>query len=133
VSKKKKREKLAKAQYAIYWDARGQGLSRKEAAVLAGFDPVPYVASSDTSRQAAEEIVPHVGNLREKVYECIAAHPTQWGSTGVTDEQIAEFTGLNPSTCRPRRLELLREGRIRQVGEGRTASGRRAALWGISA
>jgi hypothetical protein len=61
--------------------------------------------------------------LRERVFGLIA----MFGP--VTDEQIAELGHLNPSTARPRRLELERAGRIEAAGYSRTKSGRRAVAW----
>ena len=46
-----------------------------------------------------------------------------------TDEQIAEGLNMNPSTVRPRRLELERAGRIEPAGASKTRSGRRAVGW----
>jgi predicted HTH transcriptional regulator len=51
----------------------------------------------------------------------------------LTDEAIAVELKLNPSTARPRRIELVNDGVVVRVGEGKTTSGRRAALWGVSA
>lgn len=52
---------------------------------------------------------------------------------GMTDEQIQEATGLNPSTERPRRGELEAGGLVVDTGErGRTHSGRPAILWTLS-
>jgi transcription initiation factor IIE alpha subunit len=48
----------------------------------------------------------------------------------LTDEQIVERTGIGANTVRPRRVELVREGLVQAVGEGRTASGKRATTWG---
>jgi transcription initiation factor IIE alpha subunit len=48
----------------------------------------------------------------------------------LTDEQIVERTGIGANTVRPRRVELVREGLVQAVGEGRTVSGKRAVTWG---
>ena len=109
---KKKRAKIA-AEQGTFNDARTI------------FTPAPYVATSPTSKAAAEEIEPQVVNLKERVFDEIKC------CQPCTDEMISEHTGLNPSTARPRRVELVRAGRVVQVGEGKTSSGRRAALWGL--
>lgn len=83
----------------------------------------PSVHTSEASVEAAEKIEPFTGNLREHVYDCIA----MFGP--MTDEAIAVGLNMNPSTQRPRRLELQRAGRIVQVGHGRTRAGHKAALW----
>ncbi len=48
----------------------------------------------------------------------------------LTDEQLVERTGIGANTVRPRRVELVRDGLVQAVGEGRTASGKRAVTWG---
>lgn len=48
----------------------------------------------------------------------------------MTDEQIVACTGIPANTARPRRLDLVRDGLVQAVGEGRTASGKRAVTWG---
>jgi predicted ArsR family transcriptional regulator len=48
----------------------------------------------------------------------------------MTDEQIADTLHLAPNTARPRRIELVQDGLVVQVGEAKTKSGRRAILWG---
>lgn len=89
------------------------------------FDLVPpYQRHSGTSRQAAVEAAPLVAGDRERVASFLRIHGP------ATDEQIACALGLNPSTERPRRVKLVEDGLVAQVGEGRTSSGRRAALWG---
>lgn len=98
---------------------------KKDKAQLSLVESPPFVTGSPTSEAAAEEIKPSAGNLRERVYESIAQHSPH----GITDEEIANCAMLNPSTARPRRVELQRAGRVIQVGEGKTAAGRRAALW----
>jgi hypothetical protein len=83
----------------------------------------PFVAGSPTSYEAAKEIREDAGTLRELVYVFIRDHGP------VSDEQIAEHLCMNPSTARPRRLELYRAGRIHQSGYTRTNAGRRAVAW----
>lgn len=84
----------------------------------------PFIAGSPTSHAAAEEIKPTAQNLRERVFACIADHPY-----GLNDEEIAELLRMNPSTERPRRIELQRSGRIRQDGTRMTKSGRQGVAW----
>lgn len=87
----------------------------------------PYVKHSATSHAAARQIVPLARNYKERVFAYIEAHP------GATDEMVADGTRLNPSTVRPRRVELAREGRIvLETSPRMTRSGRKAQAWRIS-
>ena len=88
--------------------------------------PAPYVAGSATSHAAAVEIEPERANYRERVLRAIANHP------GISDERIAEVTGLNPSTVRPRRVELARTGAIELAGFSRTRAGRKCQCWRVA-
>jgi predicted ArsR family transcriptional regulator len=63
------------------------------------------------------------------VLRCIA----RAGDRGITDEAIASELDINPSTERPRRIELLSDGLIEATGEAMTRSGRRAIAWGATA
>jgi hypothetical protein len=87
--------------------------------------PTPFdqPSTAQTRREAAQSIRESAPTLREKVYAFIAEHP------GVTDERIAESLNMNPSTVRPRRLELVQAGRIEAAGASKTRSGRRAVGW----
>ena len=62
--------------------------------------------------------------LQRRVLEFLQARPE-----GATDEQIASGLGLNPSTARPRRIELQRRGLVVEAGTRKTASGRNAITW----
>jgi hypothetical protein len=84
----------------------------------------PASQPTPTSEEAAAQIAPSVSGLRRRVYEFVR----QKGL--VTDEQICNELGLNPSTARPRRIELVQVGLIRNSGKvAPTASGRSAVLW----
>lgn len=85
----------------------------------------PAQAHSETSRQAAVAIAPTSGTLRAKVLAFIQTR----GAAGATDEEIAQALGLNPSTARPRRIELVRGGFIEKRGTRKTSSGRAADVW----
>jgi hypothetical protein len=90
------------------------------------FDPprsLPYQRHSDTSRAAAQSMKEPAVNLRTQVLTFIRTRGP------VTDEQIALGMGINPSTARPRRIELLRDGHIVEAGKATTASGRKASMW----
>ena len=89
------------------------------------FDDPPRQAHSPTSIEAAEAIKPDSNRLRAVVLAWIRSR----GELGSTDEEGIAGTGMNPSTYRPRRIELWRAGVIREGGERLTASGRKAVVW----
>jgi hypothetical protein len=99
--------------------------------------PFPKVArdARDTSRIAAVLAWPAAPTQRERVLGLVQ-HATWigWGDDfGITDEQIQNELGMNPSTERPRRLELEEQGLIFDSGEKRkTRSGRPAIVWRAS-
>jgi hypothetical protein len=80
---------------------------------------------SVTSRAAAAKIEPRRGTLQTIVYLYIKSC-----SSGATDEEGMEATGIVASTYRPRRVELVEAGRIVDSGRTRkTRSGREAVVW----
>lgn len=83
----------------------------------------PYIVHNETSRAAAVSIRPVAGTLRARVLEAIERHGP------LTDEAGCELTGMNPSTWRPRRVELERAGLIRAAGERAGRSGRAMTTW----
>ena len=89
------------------------------------FDP-PAVLTSDTSIAAADAIKPDANRLRAVVLATLE----QAGTEGMTDEEIQDATGLQGSCQRPRRVELVQRGLVRDSGNTRpTRSGRRAVVW----
>jgi len=81
--------------------------------------PAPYVAPVLMTTPVAQ-------TQRARLLAWLTAHPC------VTDEEIAEGAGLNPSAARPRRRELIEAGVVRKVDmDGRTRAGRRAARWAV--
>jgi hypothetical protein len=88
--------------------------------------PAPYVAGSDTSREAAALIGPKASSLRAKVLRYI----THQGSRGATDDEIQEMLKMDPSTERPRRIELEEARLIEKTESTRyTRSGRLAGVY----
>ena len=86
----------------------------------------PAQAHSPTSQAAARLIKPEANRLRAQVLACLTAA----GNDGMTDEQIIDATGLGASTARPRRIELVEQGRVKASGLTRpTRSGRAATVW----
>ena len=87
----------------------------------------PFVRHSDTSREAAES-GSHTARstVRHRVHDFI----DEQGDGGATDEEIIDAIGGNPSGIRPRRIELVQAGLVRDSGKRRaTRSGRQAVIW----
>lgn len=83
----------------------------------------PSVNGSATSAAAADSLDGKALNaLQRRVLEHLAWRPS-------TDEEIANELAMNPSTVRPRRIELVRIGLVVEDGTRRTASGRMATVW----
>jgi hypothetical protein len=88
----------------------------------------PFQAHSTTSQSSARAIAPDARSLREQVYALLKRE--QLFTRGLTDEEIAFRLSMNPSTERPRRIELQRAGLVIDSGERRkTKSGREAVVW----
>jgi len=83
-------------------------------------------ATAATRREAKELIEPSVANYREQVLRYIRGHGP------CCDERISDGLKMNPSTQRPRRIELERAGRIVASGTQVTRSGRKAISWVVS-
>ena len=89
--------------------------------------PMPPSQPVETSRAAARSIQRLAPTLRHQVFEFLRGRPQ-----GATDEEIQLALNLNPSTERPRRIELQRTGMVRDSGrKRRTTSGRLATVWEI--
>lgn len=92
---------------------------------LFDYSGLPYQRHSDTSLQAAIEAEPAAGTQRRRVFDLMFMAPR-----GLTDHQMQEFLNMNPSTQRPRRIELVERGFVRDSGMRRqTPSGRWAVVW----
>jgi len=88
----------------------------------------PFQGHSPTSRAAAKEIAGPARSLKSRVHEFIARR----GDSGCTDEEIQIALEMNPSTQRPRRVDLVRDGVVEDSGRQRkTRSGRNATIWVI--
>lgn len=86
----------------------------------------PSIAHSPESRQAAEQIKPNAGTMRAAVLRFIASR----GTRGAIDDEVQLGLGMNPSTERPRRIELY-ESRliVKTVSTRKTRTGRSAVVW----
>jgi|14BtaG_2_1085337.scaffolds.fasta_scaffold249186_1 hypothetical protein len=82
---------------------------------------------SETSFAAAVSILETADTLRAKVYRYLRD-----SKGGATDESIQLALEMNPSTQRPRRVELLEGKFIRDSGRtSNTISGRSAVVWEV--
>lgn len=87
----------------------------------------PFVRDSETSRAAAASLDDdRIANLRELVYRTIRAER----QGGLTDLEIQALLGLEGSTERPRRIELVQAGRVVDSGRRRlTPRHKWAVVW----
>ncbi len=85
---------------------------------------IAYQGHSTTSERAAREIAGAADSLRRLVLTSIQEHGP------CSDEELQLQLGMNPSTERPRRIELCKLGLVRDSGlTGKTRSGRACTLW----
>jgi predicted transcriptional regulator len=83
-----------------------------------------YAHGSDTSRRAAESVVPHIGRLQVEILNHIIA------AEGATCDELERALGLRHQTASARIHELVKVGLLRDSGtKRRTASGRSAVVW----
>lgn len=91
--------------------------------------PAPAVQTSRTSMQAADSLKPRTLNaLQRQVFEFLRT----CGAFGATDEEMQTALGMNPSTQRPRRIELVRRGLVVEDGTRATTSRRMASVWRVA-
>lgn len=87
---------------------------------------LPFQAHSETSRQAAIKGIPRAGTARRRVLDYITAQ----GPLGATDDEVQLGLHMNPSTQRPRRIELERAELIKKIDATRpTRWGQQAAVY----
>jgi hypothetical protein len=86
---------------------------------------LPYQQHSVTSQAAAEVAASFAPSDRQRVLDWLRAHPA-----GLTDEQLQRALRMNPSTERPRRIELVRASLVVDSGTTRkTRAGVKAVVW----
>lgn len=87
----------------------------------------PHVATSATSRAAAASLEPSaMSDAHRLILDLLRNRPA-----GLTDEEMQRTLAMNPSTQRPRRVELVRRGLVVEDGTRPTASGRKASVWKV--
>lgn len=90
-------------------------------------ETLPYVSGSETSEAAAGSMRGKAATLREQVYELLLLEGP------LTDEMMQDKLKMNPSTQRPRRIELVEDGRVTDSGStALTKSKREAVLWKVT-
>ena len=77
-----------------------------------------------TSHAAAVQELPATGSKRHAVYQFVLDHHEH----GATDEEIQTGLDMNPSTQRPRRVELVEQGLLEDSGRTRLTRSRRSAV-----
>ncbi len=88
----------------------------------------PFQPHSTTSREAAHSIAPRVTALQQRVIDYLKSNPE-----GATDEMLIDALCLNASTLRPRRIELVALGLVKDSGHYAICrSGRRATVWRLT-
>ena len=100
-------------------------LGCKAVARVAVTRPAPSVVGSPTSEEAARKAEGTRHRTRTLVWNALLAA----GVHGLTDEGGCEVTGLDASTYRPRRVELVEDGLVRAVGTRPSRHGRQMAVW----
>ena len=94
--------------------------------LFVGRPAIKFVRGSETSMEAAVAAEPRAGTQRRRVLDLLREYPT----TGLADHEMQKLLGMNPSTQRPRRIELVEAGLVKDSGLDRlTESGRRAVVW----
>lgn len=87
---------------------------------------IPFQQHSAESEDAAHAAAPKAPTQRARVLAAIQ----RAGRTGLTDHEIQISLRLNPSTQRPRRVDLVKAGLVvKSTRTRKTPSGRKAAVW----
>lgn len=90
---------------------------------------LPFQRHSETSKDAAYSKEPSAATERARVLEALRR---RWPD-GLTDDEQQQLLDMNPSTQRPRRIELCRGGLVEDSGEKRpTRTGRMAVMWRVT-
>ena len=80
----------------------------------------------DTSSDAAVQIKEDTARLRGRVLAALQSCP-------MSDQELQTVLGMDPNTERPRRVELVQRGLVRDSGRRTvTTSGRKAIVWEAS-
>lgn len=89
----------------------------------------PAVQASRTSMQAADSLD---GETLNAMQRSVVAFLKARGEHGATDEEMQAGIPMQPSTQRPRRIELVRRGLVVEAGTRKAKSGRFATAWRLA-
>lgn len=81
-----------------------------------------------TSHLAAARVLPKTGTQRALILAALQARP----ANGYTDVEIQHLLDLGPNSERPRRVELVRAGWVRDTGAVRLHHGEQHIVWGVA-
>jgi hypothetical protein len=103
---------------------RDPGMTNNPTWILPRENLEPPSGPQLTSVDAAKKIRHSTPRLRQIVHGYLLKHPL-----GATDMQMQRDLKMNPSTQRPRRLELVRLGFVEDSGERRVETRTKAIVW----
>lgn len=89
----------------------------------------PAVQASRTSMAAADSLD---GETLNAMQRSVVAFLKARGAHGATDEEMQAGIPMQPSTQRPRRIELVRRGLVVEAGTRKAKSGRFATAWRLA-
>ena len=96
----------------------------------ASFDRAPYQQHSPTSHEAARLLAPRLSAMEVEILNLITEAQVAGGNGLTDDELIAAF---GSQSARPRRIFLVKIGKLRDTGTVRkTRAGRRAVVWALA-
>lgn len=110
-----------------FWDDEVARIKREHEAdlQLKREGTAPHVQHSQTSRDAAAAIEPHLSRLKQLIFEYVKS----CGPAGATCDDAEVALGLAHQTCSARFRELKQVQLIVQAGRRPTRSGRAADVW----
>ena len=89
----------------------------------------PAAGAAPTQREAAILAYPRTGTQRRRILDFLIGA----GEHGATDEEMQKALDMNPSTQRPRRVELVEGGWVERTDRRRrTSSKTPAAVWRVT-
>lgn len=88
----------------------------------------PYQRGSEESRDGAEAIRPHLGELQKRVLDAYRYAQER----GMTDQEAVAWTRIRLSTLIPRRHELMKCGLVAKIGRRRASSGVTVGVYGLA-